>query len=130
MKRALFLILLMTALLFCVAGLAAQTKPQAPAGNAVELTDEMTPPQMLEVAQPNYTEAAKKKKIEGDVVLAIVVDKQGNVVDPKVKKGLGYGLDENAIEAAKYYRYKPALDKDGNPVAVRMEITISFYLHE
>ncbi len=130
MKRALLCLLAIAAVLFCVSLLAAQSKPKAPIPNAVDLTDDMTPPRLLEVAEPNYTEAAKKKKIEGDVILVIVVDKEGNVVDAKVKKGLDPGLDANAIEAAKYYKFKPALDKDGNPIAVRMETTITFYLHD
>jgi len=132
MKRAFLFILVIAVVLLCVGLLVAQkpNKPQPSFPDAVALTDDMTPPTLLEVAEPNYTEAAKKKKIEGDVVLEIVVDKQGNVVDAKVKKGLGFGLDENAVEAAKYYRYKPALDKSGNPVMVRMETSLTFYLHD
>lgn len=74
---------------------------------AVELTDAITPPKLSEVASPFYTPEARKRKIEGSVTVAIVVDKNGDVVDAKVVKGLGYGLDENAIAAVKEWKYQP-----------------------
>jgi TonB family protein len=94
---------------------------------AVALTDEITPPRLSEVASPDYTAEAKKKRIEGTVTLAIVVDKKGDVVDAKVVKGLGYGLDENAILAVKEWKYKPA-EKDGEAVAVKLEVEVEFYM--
>jgi len=90
-------------------------------------TTGITAPKLLEAATPGYTDEAKKKKIEGDVVLIVVVDEKGDVTEPKVKKSLGYGLDESAIEAAKYFKYKPAV-KDDQPVACRVEIPFNFYL--
>jgi TonB family protein len=93
----------------------------------VSLTDDITPPRLREVASPEYTEAAKKKKIEGQVTLLIVVDKKGEVANAKVVKGLGYGLDENAVVAVKEWRYRPA-EKDGAPIAVKMEVTVDFFL--
>ena len=58
-----------------------------------------------------------------------MVDKKGDVADAKVVKGLGYGLDENAIAAVKEWKYKPA-EKDGEPIAVKMEVTVDFFLHD
>jgi TonB family protein len=102
-------------------------KPAQAAVEAVSLTDEITPPKLREVATPEYTAEAKKKKIEGSVTLLIVVDKKGEVADAKVIKGLGYGLDENAVVAVREWRYKPA-EKDGEPVAVKMEVSVDFFL--
>lgn len=96
---------------------------------AFAVTDEITPPRLSEVATPFYTDEAKKKKIEGSVTVAIVVDKNGDVVDAKVVKGLGYGLDQNAIDAVKVWKYKPA-EKDGVPVAVKMDVDVDFYLRD
>jgi len=107
---------------------ASQSKAQA-MGQAIALTDEITPPQLSEVANPNYTAEAKRKKIEGAATLSIVVDKNGDVVDAKVVKGLGYGLDENAVQAVKEWKYKPA-EKDGVAVAVKMEVEVDFYLRD
>jgi TonB family protein len=96
---------------------------------AIALTDDITPPRLSEVATPDYTAEARKKRIEGTVTLAIVIDKKGDVIDANVVKGLGYGLDENAIIAVKEWKYKPA-EKDGEPVAVKMEVAVDFFLRD
>lgn len=103
-----------------------QTKAAKTTDDAVAITDDITPPRLSEVASADYTPEAKKKKIAGSVSLMIVVDKKGDVTDAKVIKGLGYGLDENAIIAVKEWKYKPA-EKDGEPIAVKMEVTVEFY---
>lgn len=103
-------------------------KEESSKSKAVDLTDDITPPRLLEIASPEYTDIAKKKHIEGEVVLSIVVNEKGEVKDVKVKKGLGYGLDENAIAAVKVYTYKPA-EKDDKPIAVRMDVSMQFYIH-
>ncbi len=126
MKRILFAVFVVLVLLTLSPMCAAQNKAQA-VDQAVGITDDITPPRLKEVASPDYTEEAKKKKIEGTVTIAIVVDKKGDVVDAKVVKGLGHGLDENAIVAVKEWKYKPA-EKDGEPIAVKMNVTVEFFL--
>ena len=125
MKRILFAVLIVMLLCLVPIG-AAQTKLQV-VDQAMAISDDITPPRLTEVASPDYTTEAKKKKIEGQVTLLIVVNKKGDVVDAKVVKGLGYGLDENAIVAVKEWKYKPA-EKNGEPVTVKMEVTLDFYL--
>jgi TonB family protein len=116
-------------LLICAAPLcAAQGNAQSNV-QAMAITDDITPPRLSEVASPDYTAEAKRKRIEGVVTLLIVVDKKGDVIDAKVVKGLGYGLDENAIIAVKEWKYKPA-EKDGEPVAVKMEVTVDYFLRD
>jgi len=105
--------------------LAAESKAQT-SDQVVAITDNITAPRLSEVATPDYTAEAKKNRIEGTVTVMIVIDKKGNVVDAQVTKGLGYGLDENAIIAVKEWKYKPA-EKDGEPIAVKTEVTLSFY---
>jgi TonB family protein len=125
-------LLMMSVTPYCAASDAAQSKAQNKAtaiDQAVAITDEITPPRLSEVASPDYTTEAKKKKIEGSVRLMIVVDKKGDVVDAKVVKGLGYGLDENAVIAVKEWKYKPA-EKDGEPVTVKMEVSVDFFLRD
>ena len=126
MKRILFAALVVLMVMSVVPMCAAQSKGQAVI-QAVAITDDITPPRLREVASPDYTEEAKKKKVEGTVTLSIVVDTKGDVVDAKVGKGLGHGLDENAIIAVKEWKYKPA-EKDGAPVAVKMEVAVEFFL--
>lgn len=126
MKRILFAAFVVLMMLSLVPMCTAQNKAQA-IDQAVAITDDITPPRLTEVASPYYTDEAKKNKVEGTVTLLIVVDKKGDVIDAKVVKGLGHGLDENAVIAVKEWKYKPA-QKDGVPVAVKMEVTVEFFL--
>jgi TonB family protein len=99
---------------------------QSGAKKIYELTDEITAPRLLEAATPGYTDEAKKKNITGEVIVSIVVNEKGDVTEPKVKKGLGAGLDESSIEAVKIFKYKPGT-KDDNPVNVRLDVSFNFY---
>jgi protein TonB len=80
--------------------------------------------------QGTYTEEAKLAAIEGTVVLDIVVDERGRVRDVRVVSGLGHGLTEAAIKAAKQCRFSPG-EKDGTPVPVRVsEFKIRFLMQD
>ncbi|NNG27960.1 MAG: energy transducer TonB [Ignavibacteriaceae bacterium] len=74
-----------------------------------------------------YTEIAKRAGIEGTVVIQAVVDKQGNIIDAFVKKSLGGGLDEIALDAVKNTKFHPGKQR-GKPVNVRISIPIKFVL--
>jgi TonB family protein len=75
-----------------------------------------------------YSEQARKEKIEGTVMLLCVVTSAGEVTDIRVTKGLGYGLDEKAIQAVKQWKFKPAM-RDGKPVSVEIAIEQDFHLY-
>jgi TonB family protein len=74
----------------------------------------VTPAEILAKPTPVYTEEAKKLRIEGEVLLEVVFESSGKVRVLRVVRGLGHGLDENAIRAAEQIRFKPAA-KDGQP---------------
>ncbi len=74
-----------------------------------------------------YTEIGRKAEIEGTVVIQAVVDKQGNIIDAFVKKGIGGGLDEVALDAVKNTKFHPGKPR-GKPVNVRIWIPIKFVL--
>jgi TonB family protein len=75
---------------------------------------------------PPYTEAAKKAGIEGVVVLEAVITAEGKVKDVKVLRGLGYGLDESAVQAVtEHWRFKPATN-NGQPIDTKVSIEILF----
>jgi TonB family protein len=76
---------------------------------------------------PAYSEEARKAKYQGVVVLMIVVDAQGNVIECHVVRPLGLGLDEKAVETVKTWRFKPS-SRNGVPVAVRCTVEVSFRL--
>lgn len=77
---------------------------------------------------PGYTEEARQARVQGVVILQLVIDKEGNVRDTKVIKGLPMGLDEKAIETVKGWKYQPAVKENGEPVSVYMNLTINFSL--
>lgn len=74
-----------------------------------------------------YPEIARKAGVEGRVFVQFVVDEQGNVVDPVVTRGLGAGLDEEAIRAVSQAQFTPGKQR-GAPVRVRMSLPITFRL--
>lgn len=78
---------------------------------------------------PQYSDAGFKLKIQGEVVLDVVIGVDGRATNVHVVKGLGYGLDEEAVKSAsQIWRFKPALGPNGQPATVRMLIDIDFRL--
>lgn len=87
----------------------------------------MTPPLLITKVDPEYSEQARKAKYSGTVILSVEVNAGGRVSDARVVKSLGMGLDEKAIEAVLRWRFKPGM-KDGAPVAMSVEVEVSFRL--
>jgi TonB family protein len=83
---------------------------------------------VLEKPEPTYTEAARKNQITGTVVLRAVFSSSGQVTNIHAVSGLGDGLTERAIAAAKNIRFVPAT-KDGHPVSMWMELQYNFNLY-
>jgi TonB family protein len=91
-----------------------------------------TPPpataaQILAKPRPAYTEEARKLEIEGEVQLEVVFGASGEVHILRVVRGLGHGLDENAVLAAKAIRFLPA-KRDGHTVDSTAMVHIIFQL--
>jgi protein TonB len=84
-------------------------------------------PQILGRPTPGYTDEARRNQIEGSVKVSVLLKADGAVSDIKVARGLGYGLDEKAIEAARQLRFVPA-QKDGHAVSVRLSLEFKFSL--
>lgn len=75
-----------------------------------------------------YPKQAKRQGIQGKIFLQFVVDKEGQITDIKVVKGLGFGLDEEATRVLRECpKWKPARQR-GKVVRVRMSIPIMFKL--
>src|SRR5262249_37683881 len=87
----------------------------------------VTPPQVLTHPAAAYSAEARQRGIQGNVVVQAYFDANGNVTVVKVVKGLGYGLDENALAALQGWRFAPAL-RDGLPVSAVAEIEVPFKL--
>ena len=87
----------------------------------------VTPPTVLSRIEPVYSEAARKAKLQGKVVLSAIVRKDGSLEVLSVVRGLGLGLDENAIKALKKWRFRPG-KRSGKPVDVALNIEVDFSL--
>ena len=90
-----------------------------------EIGNGVTPPRGVYMPDPEYSEKARKKKISGTVLVAMVVTADGKVRDVTVTKSLEQSLDKQAIAAVQTWTFEPAT-KDGKPVAVRLHAEVSF----
>ena len=91
--------------------------------------DGVSLPQVVKKVKADYTDEAKANRIEGKVILDVVVLADGAIGDVTVKESRDsvYGLDRNAIAAMKQWQFKPGI-KDGKAVAVRVAIEMVFTL--
>jgi TonB family protein len=96
-----------------------------PHGPHVKLKGEVKPPEITYRVDPGYTVEAQKAKINGTVMLAILVGTDGKVSDIHVLEKLEPGLDARAITAVSKWRFKPAMCGD-TPVAFRARAGVSF----
>jgi periplasmic protein TonB len=91
--------------------------------------DGVNSPIPLVQPKPPYTEEARKARATGQVIIQAIVRENGTVDSFKVLRGLGYGLDESAINAiATKWRFKPGT-KNGTPVPVLVNIEVLFQLY-
>ncbi len=87
--------------------------------------DEITPPRLLKRVQPSFTDYALDHKAEGEVVVEVVILKSGETIPRRILKSLELGLDLRAIQAARQWRFEPAL-LNGTPVDLIAEIVVDF----
>lgn len=85
------------------------------------------PPALIREVKPDYSEDARRRGIEGDVVMEIVVEANGRVGNVRVLRGLGSGLDERAVAAVRQWLFQPATRR-GSPVSVMVEVAMEFKL--
>ncbi len=85
------------------------------------------PPRLLHEVKAQYTEDARRRGITGDVLLEVVIRRDGSVGDVHVLQGLGFGLEDRAISAVKQWRFAPGRRK-GVPVDVLVEVAVEFTL--
>jgi TonB family protein len=85
------------------------------------------PPRLLKEVRADYTEEARQRGLNGDVVLEIIVRRDGSVGDVKILKGMGGGLNDRAIQAVRQWKFAPAR-RLGTPVDVIVEVAVEFKL--
>ncbi|MBO0910986.1 MAG: energy transducer TonB [Acidobacteria bacterium] len=97
-------------------------------GRGFHLTGRVLAPRAIYDPEPEYSEEARKVKLQGTVLLSMVVDEQGRAKDIRVARSLGMGLDEKAVEAVKKWKFAPGT-RDGTPVSTEVSVEVSFRLY-
>ena len=82
---------------------------------------------ILKGVQPEYPEAARKLGLKGMVIVRVLVDKNGKVIDARILKSSNYPiLDEAALKASKGFIFEPARDEEGRPIEFFTTIPFRF----
>lgn len=103
----------------------AQTAAATP--QPVQKRPNLQPVQITYKPQPEYTAEARRRRVEGEVLLDVLFTASGSLRIQRVVKGLGYGLDDKALAAAEQIRFHPAL-RDGQPYDCAALVHIRFEL--
>jgi len=77
---------------------------------------------------PAYSDEARKAKLQGLVTMRVLIGADGRVRDVQVTRGIGLGLDENAVHAVRGWQFLPAKDAEGHPAATWITIETVFRL--
>jgi periplasmic protein TonB len=88
----------------------------------------VTVPQVIYSPEPNFSDEARKAKVEGTVQLLVVVGKDGRTYDIRVSQSVGMGLDEQAMAAVRNWLFRPAT-LNGHPVATQIAVQVDFHLY-
>lgn len=97
-------------------------------GGIMNVGGGVSAPEVIHSVQPQFTPEARRSDYQGVVGIQLIVDSQGYPQDVRVVRHLGMGLDEQAIDAVRQYKFRPAMYQ-GHPVSVQMIIDVDFHLH-
>jgi TonB family protein len=92
-----------------------------------EVAPRIVPAEILSKPTPAYTEEARRMRVEGEVLLEVILEASGHIRVVRVVRGLGHGLDESAVRAAEQINFKPAM-RDGQPADSSAVLHIIFQL--
>jgi periplasmic protein TonB len=106
---------------------AAKTAAIAPKPTGDDCTEALVKPRPESVPQPSYTPAAREANVQGKVRVEVSVDAGGHVTSARLLAGLGYGLDEAALAAARSATFTAAT-KCGHATATTFVIAMRFSL--
>jgi TonB family protein len=102
-------------------------EPPEPDPGPIPVGGKVARPMPLHTPKPEYTEAARKARIQGIVIVQLILDKQGRVTHAEALRDLPMGLTESTLETVRSWRYEPAT-LNGKPVEVYMSVTVNFTL--
>jgi TonB family protein len=87
----------------------------------------VTAPAVLHKTEPSYSPEARAMKAQGTVVLTVVIGTDGKASDVQLRQSVGYGLDEQALDAVTQWTFRPGT-RDGMAVPVQASIQVNFRL--
>jgi protein TonB len=93
----------------------------------IRIGGEVVAPVLRTKVQPVYPEIARKARVQGTVIVEAIIDRQGNVTDARILRGLPMGVSEAAVAAIQKWKYTPAT-LNGRPVSVYLTVTVTFTL--
>lgn len=96
-------------------------------GGVYQVGNGVLAPKVIYSVDPEFSEEARKAKFSGNVLVEMIIDEKGIPTHVHVLRGVGMGLDDKAVEAARQYRFKPAM-KDGKPVKVAIQMDVNFQI--
>jgi protein TonB len=96
-----------------------------PGGNYANVVSQAA---CLHCPEPPYTDEARKAKLQGNVTLRVLIGADGRAARIQLVKGLGLGLDEQALQAVRSWRFVPARDARREPVPTWVTIETRFQL--
>lgn len=97
-------------------------------GGAYQVGSGVSAPRVIYSPDPEFSEEARRAKYQGTVVLSCIIGPDGRTRDIQVRRSLGMGLDEKAIEAIQKWKFEPGR-KDGIAVAVMVNVEVNFHLY-
>jgi periplasmic protein TonB len=101
----------------------ALTRPKGP----IRISSGMKEPRLLSAPPVEYSPIARQAHVQGTVLLEAIIDEQGNVTQVRAISGPGL-LFQSAIKAVAGRKYEPTY-LDGQPVAIRLDVTVNFHLN-
>jgi TonB family protein len=112
-----------------IAGLSCEPIPSPKGGIPRSGVGGVGVPQCIYCPAPKYSGEARKAKLQGTVVLQVVITTAGSATNVMIVKDPGNGLGMQAVESVRKWKFKPAYGSDGRPVAVicPIEVTFRFY---
>ncbi len=102
--------------------------PTYGSSDGIPVMSDKLKPTIIYRERAKYTEDARQNKVQGTVLLTVVLGADGRISDIRAIRGLPHGLTESSIEAAKKIRFQPA-NQNGKPVSVRATLEFNFALY-
>jgi len=84
-------------------------------------------PRIIHKVEPRYTQPAIRGRIQGAVILDLIIDTEGRVESVQVLRGLPLGLTKSAVDAVEQWEFAASIYRD-RPVSVRYILTVHFNL--